>query len=78
MSVPGPAGLSDDDMMLVVLIRRRCALAFDSPIDYPFFSAHYVPNEHADAAILRVFREEMSAHRPRLSTEAVIDVMIYG
>jgi hypothetical protein len=74
--------LSDDDVYLVTLIRRRCADAFDSPADYPFFSAHYNQNEHADVAIVRVFREEMAAQLRsgpyRACVESVLQAMIYG
>lgn len=46
------------DCNRVAAIRRICSLELSAPFDYPFFRMDYLPGEHADTALLRLFEQE--------------------
>jgi hypothetical protein len=53
-------------------IRAICAVELDSPFDYPFFQADYLPGEEPDMALVRLFMAERQHHGSDFYTVLVL------
>jgi hypothetical protein len=53
-------------------VRAICAHELDRPYDYPFFQADYLPGEHPDDALVRLFVAERANHGSDFYTVLVL------
>lgn len=64
------------DRSLVARIRLVCARELEQQPEYDFFHMDYADGESADAALLRLYREELRAQTARGWNPRVEDIVL--
>ncbi|HEX8108132.1 MAG TPA: hypothetical protein VF516_10420 [Kofleriaceae bacterium] len=54
--------LARHESSVVSRLRKRLAEVYGKPVDHRFFEDQYLPDEHPNAALLRLFRQRQMLH----------------